>query len=624
MLAIQTTYSKYILAFAIGVLLIILPQINFSNYPQSTITSKFIVFSYCCLAILGSYMVVFVLAKKVTIKISRLDLALLLLVGYLSLNRYFIQPNYGLSIRYIELIGLSVFYIILRALSLKTFLWFLVAIITSGSIQAIYGILQLLQYYPSNHVGFELTGSFFNPGPYAGFLATVWIIALGMYLYKDWIIPLIVTSRLKPLHIVQGLIIDYLPLVGMVSIFLVLPSAHSRGAWLSIILSTLFLLEFRLGYIKRVFNKLNRTKQIVMMSFIVCVLSAGLFGVYHFKKGSADGRLFIWKVTTQIIKDFPITGVGFDRFKAHYMNYQADYFNAHGETEEAFVADNSYYAFNEWLQFIVENGVFGFLFLVLVLLLLAKINVEATCTAYGSIGTATFMAIGIFGLFSYPMQILPIKLVMVVVIAFMGSLNKDKFPINIGVQRLYVSLLIKSSLILIVGMGIIKGVSYVRKLDANFKIWNNALNLYHYQDYKYAVKMFGKAYPKLRREGDFLMNYGKALSMDSQHKKATQILEEAKLYLNTTIVETTLGDAYKGIEKYSEAERAYQHAANMIPVRFYPLYLQAKLYEESGQQEKAIDMAKTILKKNVKVPSTAIKEIKAEMETLYGKNTSER
>ena len=58
----------------------------------------------------------------------------------------------------------------------------------------------------------------------------------------------------------------------------------------------------------------------------------------------------------------------------------------------------------------------------------------------------------------------------------------------------------------------------------------------------------------------------------------------------------------------------------MIPVRFYPLYLQAKLHEESGNKKKAVAMAKAILNKNIKVPSTAIREIKAEMEEIIKNN----
>ena len=117
------------------------------------------------------------------------------------------------------------------------------------------------------------------------------------------------------------------------------------------------------------------------------------------------------------------------------------------------------------------------------------------------------------------------------------------------------------------------------------------------------------------------MNYGKALSIAKQNKEAIQILEEAKQYLNTTIIETTLGDAYKETKHYKKAAIAYQHAANMIPARFYPLYLKAKLYEDSGNKEKAIVIANIILNKEVKIPSTAIKEIKAEMREIIVKTS---
>jgi tetratricopeptide (TPR) repeat protein len=116
------------------------------------------------------------------------------------------------------------------------------------------------------------------------------------------------------------------------------------------------------------------------------------------------------------------------------------------------------------------------------------------------------------------------------------------------------------------------------------------------------------------------MNYGKALSIYKQDEKAVNILLEAKKYLNTTIIETALGDAYRNLKQYDKAETAYKHAANMIPIRFYPLYLLAKLYEESEQKEKAIAMAKKILEKEVKIPSTAIKEIKQEMKNIITNN----
>jgi len=63
----------------------------------------------------------------------------------------------------------------------------------------------------------------------------------------------------------------------------------------------------------------------------------------------------------------------------------------------------------------------------------------------------------------------------------------------------------------------------------------------------------------------------------------------------------------------------------MVPSRFYPKYLPAKLYDETGQQEKAVVTAKELLGKEVKIESTAVKEILEEMKKIIGKqdNTQE-
>lgn len=62
----------------------------------------------------------------------------------------------------------------------------------------------------------------------------------------------------------------------------------------------------------------------------------------------------------------------------------------------------------------------------------------------------------------------------------------------------------------------------------------------------------------------------------------------------------------------------------MVPSRFYPLYLLVKLYDENGEKNKAVVLARDILKKEVKVSSTAIKEIKAEMRNIIDTNNNDK
>ena len=603
-------------------LIIILPQLNNSSYINPTVTSKFLFFGYACIVLFGLYMVKYLFKKEYSFSFSRIDLALLIMVCYISINRYCIQDHYGFSIRYMELLGLSIFYLILKSIHVKNYSWIFLVIIVSGTIQAVYGNLQLLGFYASNHSGFKMTGSFFNPGPYAGFLSSVWPLALGVYLFRE---PLLNKMNLqqktnsKHIKLLTKYVLEYMSLIGLVSIALVLPASQSRAAWLAVICSSVLLLEFRYAFTKLLLNKLSKTKKKALGILTIAVITILVFGIYHFKKGSSDGRLFIWKVTTNMIADTPVFGVGFDKFKTHYMNYQGAYFKEHGETSEALVTDNTYYAFNEFLQFFSENGVMGFLILTIILYTLIKISKKKEHIELYVIAMGTLLSIAIFASFSYAMQILPIKIILIFMLSLMACLEIKKFQINFfNVSKIIhktVGIVALGGVIFIVTVQ----VNFINKLEQGFKTWQEALTIYNYGDYGGSLEIFKQAYAVLHHDGDFLANYGKALTMAKQNKEALEVLENAKSHINTTLLQTALGDAYKGLHQYNKAEEAYNMAYNMIPTRFYPLYLLANLYDESEQPKKATNMAEKILNKEVKIPSTAIKEIQAEMKKMFKK-----
>ncbi len=620
------TFTKIISVFisiVICIVLITLPQVNLSDYSESTISSKFLFFSYSILFLLAPFGLYFIFQTRFKVVLSKIDIVLLSLLGYIILNRYYFQSEYSFSIRFNELLFLSIFYLILRNLNVKSLIWFLIAVVFSGIVQSIDGGLQLLGYVSSNHPGFKMTGSYFNPGPYAWVLAAIWPIALGVYLFKAELISnlqLHFSKHIKPLYKGIHFVLEYLPVICMISIALILPVTQSRAAWLSVIISSIFLLELRYRFLSSRFSKMSSAKVIGLKTLLIVILITLLFSFYNLKKSSSDGRLFIWRVTTSIIKDNPINGVGFDRFKAHYMNYQADFFREKGETTEALVSDNSYYAFNEFLQFITEEGIIGLVLLLLLVYYLFRVKTTNEHFILSRIAFSGLIAIAIFSIFSYPTQILTIKLILIVLLALLAQLDGEKIllltPPRIKKNHLLVGKLAVFSFIL---FGVIKGASYTNGLKQAYIDWNSASSAYKYGDFKIAIEKFESAYPVLKKEGDFLMNYGKTLSMAEHNKKAVVILKEAQRYLNTTVIETSLGDSFMGLKKYDEAEQAYEHAHNMIPVRFYPLYLLAKLYEQNGQNNKALEIAEKILKKDIKVPSRAVKEMKEEMEMIVAK-----
>lgn len=101
-------------------------------------------------------------------------------------------------------------------------------------------------------------------------------------------------------------------------------------------------------------------RSIVSLSLIII-----LVGGYWVKKDSADGRLLIWNCAWEMIKDAPLTGHGSGSFRAHYMDYQAAYIEAHPDNHYVTLADNVLSPFNEYIHFTLNFRLIG-LFLIFI------------------------------------------------------------------------------------------------------------------------------------------------------------------------------------------------------------------------------------------------------------------
>jgi hypothetical protein len=424
---------------------------------------------------------------------------------------------------------------------------------------------------------------------------------------------------------IANFLFQYVPLLGIAVIMIVLPATRSRSSWLAVLVGSIVILIYKYGILKRI-NSWGSIKRIWGAIIVIIILVFSLYGVYHFKKGSADGRMLIWKVSTNIIKENPVFGVGFDRFKAHYMDAQAEYFRKESRLGEGIIADNTYYAFNEPLQFTVENGILGMIFLSVIIFLLARISVEEHIQIpyLKIVGLSICSTVLVFGLFSYPTQILPIKMIGLVAMALIATIDAKKNPVRSkesnGLSKGRANWIPKTFICSICATLIWTAYPLIKKVGQGYRDWKTAMDTYNYRLYQESIVEFKRAWPVLHKDGEYLMNYGKALAMAGEHKSAIEILDQAKYHLNTTIIETTLGDAHKTLGHYKKAEVAYQRAANMIPHRFYPQYLLAKLYIENGEEEKAKTKAREILDKEIKVPSKAIREIRSEMERILRKS----
>jgi tetratricopeptide (TPR) repeat protein len=494
--------------------------------------------------------------------------------------------------------------VFLRSLDPGFNVFALVAVATGGLLQVVYGNLQLHGFTTSFHAGFPLTGSFFNPGPYSGYLGAVFPGSLGIYLYADRLVNDNYRWMVGPLK--------QLSLATCGGILLVLSAAQSRAAWLGVIVSAFFLLYHWYQWNKYLMRLLDKpVKRAVAIGFCAMFSLALLAGIYLLRKDSADGRVLIWKASWGLVKDNPLFGLGFDRFRGSYMEAQADYLRQYPSDPASALADDVVYAFNEGILLLTEQGLTGLSIFTAVLILCFRIN-AGKISAGGRIAQAGLLSMLVFGMFSYPSQILPIKLSGVMYLAILTRESDLLFSLKIPQIRTFGLFLFKLSLLLVTVFGGIKLYGFYRALGD----WKEAMELYNLGNYETSTGKYRDALPYFGREGEFLINYGKALSVSKQDKDAILILEYAKQYAGNTILQTTLGDSYKALGLYREAEQAYQLAVDMLPDRFYARYLMAKLYSETGQTEKLLPIARYLLEKDPKIPSSAVDEIKAEMNLI--------
>lgn len=275
-----------------------------------------------------SILVLFSLNKTV-IHLSLVDILILSFVITGVVITYY--NNQEVSTKLILFILLFVSYLYFRFYSYlhKSSGYFLtISFILIAMIEAVWGLRQLYGFSHSNHSLFSTTGSFFNPGPFAGYIA----LALPMYLYyilNDWRISnREFNRRLFPFYIRLGVSV-----IAFITVMLILPATMSRASWLSAIAGCSFIGIYWGGEKYNVFDgiktyiKHNKLKIFTIGITVILLIIFVCSTLYNLKKDSADGRLLIWKTSLKIISEHPM-GVGLGNFSGSYGEQQAEYFES--------------------------------------------------------------------------------------------------------------------------------------------------------------------------------------------------------------------------------------------------------------------------------------------------------
>ena len=146
----------------------------------------------------------------------------------------------------------------------------------------------------------------------------------------------------------------------------------------------------------------------------------------------------------------------------------------------------------------------------------------------------------------------------------------------------------------------------------------NARMLYHAGAYAAANTAYGRLYPQLRERGIFLFEYGHSLHKSGHFKESNKYLDKALVYCTDPMILNVIGKNFQELHCYNWAEECLLASVNRLPGRIYPYYLLVKLYADPEflNREKLEEMKRIVLVKVPKVHSTAIEEMRKEIEEI--------
>ena len=548
--------------------------------------------------------------------ISNIDIILFIYILYNACIYLFhfqtIQPEL-----LFENFSLLILYILFRNIKTKYIIYLLLAFPVAGIIQIIYGIKNQANNFAPGYGFTDITGIFYNPGIFGGFIAIAFIVTLLLTAYLRCIIDSKFKNKLL-------LYLKLLFILVLLTLLIQLIASNSRAAWCACLVGVLYFVISYFGLRSR-FLKLSLFKRGLFMMLTINLMCILLLGFYGLKKESADGRILIWKVSSDMIKDKPLFGHGANGFRANYMEYQAEYFKTHPQSPFSYLAADNNYAFNEFIRIWVEQGIIGLSLSLILLYHLFFNKKDVRKNNEAILIKAPLITMLVFGLFSYPMEVFQFNLMAVFFIAIMSTYSIKKKRIRLtGFNRLrrsgvtyanaFMIGIISTCFIVVIGL-----IPVIYNYTTACKQWNIALKSFNEANTARSIGMLKASYPQLKNNGVFLSTYGKASNLSGRYSEAIPIFLRANIQLPSAANYIELGKSYKATGQFENAKNAWIKASYMVPAMFTPHYLTAKMDCQIGKTAEAQQIANNLLRKEVKIRSPTLNEMLVEMDSIVKK-----
>lgn len=521
---------------------------------------------------------------------------------------FFLKQYYTIPLMTDILISLLLFYWLIQASllnyeklekrihTINCWYWVLaiVCIFESG-----YGLLQYFKIIPfKGDIVYEsvIIGTLGNANAVAGYLAASLPIIIGLYFLNN--------SKLKKNCIIFSIVIC--------SIIIIL--TKSRGAWIALScgLMIYFYPLLKVGWK----SSKKASLQYIIIGAFFCVTILGGHFLFKLNESSSLGRIFLWKITAQMISDSPVFGIGYGNYPIQYLEYQQKFFENPENNVFYEYADNIKQAHNEYLHVFAETGIVGIVLFVFIIIFFYIIGIRIISSnknnfikQTGRMLLSSTTVILVHSFFDCPLQYLPISLLFCFNLAIISVLYKYHYE-NTLKNRNYFSLVMKQDskkyifnivyfvlVILFCTFATARYITIYQQFQA-YRYWHNGMNLAVKSSWKKSIESYKKALSystSFSRIGELRFHLAGAYVMNCQYIEAIPEFEKAKLIFNDKNIYLSQGMAHQKLGDYKSAEKCYQKTIGMFPNLLFSRLLLGQLYYNTNQKTEAINMFQSIM-----------------------------
>lgn len=330
------------------------------------------------------------------------------------------------------------------------------------------------------------------------------------------------------------------------------------------------ILVFILPQFKTYINK----RRIIIPLFSIVTIFVML---YLMRPDSLNGRLLIWRISLDILKDNFIFGIGIDGFRSTYPLYQMDFLSKLDiDDHRNLLAGNIGYTFNEPLQFIIEFGLMGLMVILFTIYsLFKKCNIQYIEKVAHR--TLLFLCLSSFSYFTF--HSIPI---IIIAIICMSILTRSIFQHTLSPRYKIIILIIIGSILFTYH----NQYSTLKKLS---NIHNLPMNMHD------QLMMYNKC--NVDKIPELMINLAYIQYKLGLYKEAVKTTHKILKFVKTDKQYVFLSNCHYNLDNNDSANYYLQKAIKLVPNNIenrYQLYLNYELQKDSTKMEQCAKEIKRV------------------------------